>query len=111
MFDLASTNTPWPLNYLPKALESAMQKNLLSVEFKKALTYLETELGDEDWFNGEEPGRSDIMLSFPFQQLVAKGWVDVEKEYPKLDAWKNRILERPAWKRGIEKGNGFDLDF
>lgn len=111
LFSLVSSNTPWPLNYLPKTLEGAVKSNLIDPEFKKALTFMEAELGGDDWFNGNEPGRSDIMLSFPFEQIVQKDWVDVKKEYPKLDAWRNRILERPAWKRGIEKGNGFDLKF
>jgi len=35
-------------------------------------------------------------------------WIDFEKDYPRLAAWRQRIKERPAWKRGLEKGNGYD---
>ena len=111
MFGLATKNTPWPLSYLPRLLENGMKRSFLDVEFEKSFKYLEAELGDEEWFNGKEFGRSDVMLSYPLEQIIQNGWYDLEKEYPKLSAWRNRILETPSWKRGIEKGNGFDLRF
>jgi glutathione S-transferase len=43
--------------------------------------------------------------------IAQKGWVDLEGEWPRLAAWRKRILERDAWKRGMEKGNGYDLRF
>ena len=111
LFDLASAHTPWPFSYITGAIETVARNNLIDAEFKKALAYLEEELGDEDWFNGNEFGRSDIMLSFPMEQIIQKKWVNMEKDYPRMGAWRNRILERAAWKRGLEKGNGFDLRF
>lgn len=78
-------------------------------EFKKALAYLEGELGDEEWFNGKYPGMSDLMVTFPVDMIADRKWLDLEKDFPKLAAWRDRVRERPAWKRGIEKGNGYDL--
>lgn len=109
LFDLASKHTPWPLVYIARAFRKGIQKNFTSAEFKKDLTYLESELGDNKWFNGKELGRADVMLHFPLDNVYARKWVDLEKDYPKLAAWRRRIWERPAWKRGLEKGNGYDL--
>ena len=109
LFHIAAKNTPWPLVYLMRAIRRAIQNSFTGPEFQKMMTYLETTLGDADWFNGEELGRSDIMLSFPLDTAAQRGWIDLEKDYPKLALWRKRILERPAWKRGIEKGNGYDL--
>jgi glutathione S-transferase len=36
-------------------------------------------------------------------------WMDLEKDHPRIAAWRRRVWERPAWKRGLEKGNGYDL--
>jgi len=108
MFDLAAKHTPWPLSYLMRAIRRATQKNITGPEFKKDLTYLEGELGDREWFNGKEVGRSDVMLSFPLDTMAQRKWLDFA-EYPKLAAWRQRILERPAWKKGLEKGNGYDM--
>jgi glutathione S-transferase len=37
--------------------------------------------------------------------------VDMEKEFPELWAWLQRVYARPAWKRGLEKAFGgvYDL--
>jgi len=74
------------------------------------MEFLEGELGDNEWFNGKEFGRVDIMLNFPIDYIYMRKWVESpETNYPKLSAWRQRVWERPAWKRGIEKGNGYDL--
>lgn len=108
-FDLMARNTPWPASYLTKALEGVIKRSFIDAEFKKSLEYLQAELGDHDWFNGDAPGRSDILLSYPMEQIIQRGYVDVDKSYPKLGAWRSRVVNSPAWKKGIEKGNGFDL--
>jgi glutathione S-transferase len=109
LFDLAARHTPWPLVYLARVFRKGIQNNFTTAEFKKSMIYLEGELGDNEWFNGKEFGRADIMLNFPLDYVYARYWVDLEEDYPKLAAWRRRVWERPAWKRGIEKSNGYDL--
>lgn len=107
--DLVVRAVPWPLSYALKAFKAGFDKNYANAEYKKNMEYLEGELGDKDWFNGDMLGRADVMMSFPMDTNAHRGYVDFEKEYPKLHAWRMRILERPAWKRGLEKGNGYDF--
>jgi glutathione S-transferase len=109
LFDLAAKHTPWPLVYIARAFRKGMQNNFTTAEFKKSMTFLEGELGDNEWFNGKEFGRADIMFNFPLDYVYMRNWVDLEKDYPKLEAWRKRVWERPAWKRGLEKCNGYDL--
>ncbi|KAH8805748.1 glutathione S-transferase [Xylogone sp. PMI_703] len=108
-FDIAAKRTPWPLVYLARAVQNGLRKNFSTAEWEKDLSYLESELGDAEWFNGGELGRMDIMLSWPLDMAEQRKWVDFAKDYPKLAGWKKRIQEREAWKRGIGKGNGYDL--
>lgn len=109
LFDLAAKHTPWPLVYITRKIRSSIHDFYTGPEFKKSLEYLQTQLGDEMWFNGAELGRSDVMLSWPLETIVQRKWVDLDKEFPKLSTWRKCILERPAWKRALEKGNGFDM--
>jgi glutathione S-transferase len=109
LFDIAAKHTPWPLVYIARAFRKGIQKNFTTAEFKKSLTFLEGELGENDWFNGKEFGRADIMFSFPLDYIYMRKWADLENDYPKLAAWRKRVWDRPAWKRGLEKGNGYDL--
>ena len=110
LVDIAAKNTPWPISYVVKAIRSGLQNAFTTAEFKKAFIYLETELGDHDWFNGKELGRSDIIISWPFDNITQRGWFDLKKDYPKIAAWRARIESREAWKKGLEKGNGYDLN-
>ena len=107
--DIAVKQTPWPISYVTKAVQKGVRNTFTTAEFKKAFIYLEKELGDSDWFNGKEPGRSDVILSWPFDNIAQRGWFDFEKDYPKIGAWRTRIHNREAWKKSLEKGNGYNL--
>lgn len=107
--EIVAMRTPWPFVYIMRAAQKGFNKAFTGAEFKKSLEYLESELGDREWFNGEHLGRSDVMLQWPIDLIATRGWLDYAKDYPKLDAWRKRILNSPAWKRGLKKGNGYDL--
>jgi glutathione S-transferase len=82
-------------------------------ELRQILGHLERELKDGPeggFFMGKEPGRADIMLEFPVSFCKHRSWwVDLKNEFPVLDAWLQRCYDRPAFKRSLEKGNGYDL--
>ena len=56
------------------------------------------------------PGRADFILTWPVDICTASGFIDL-KMYPNLDKWYARCHERPAWKRSLEKGNGYSLKY
>jgi len=111
LFDLASNQTPWPAVYIMRGIWKVVKKQFSEAEFKKDLAYLEGELGENEWFNGKNLGKCDIILSYPIDMMAQRKWVDFESEYPRIAAWRKRIEERDAWKRGLEKGNGYSLLF
>ncbi|RDW68082.1 hypothetical protein BP6252_09478 [Coleophoma cylindrospora] len=75
------------------------------------LTHFERELkeGGGKWFMGDRPGRPDFLAEFALTTAKARKWVDYEKDFPALNAWLTMVYERPAWKRAMEKGNGYDM--
>ncbi|CAD6457628.1 70403aa0-6342-48bb-b9ff-29b7eaa1316c [Sclerotinia trifoliorum] len=107
IFDIVAQKSPWPLSILMGGVKSNIHKSFTGPEYATQFEYLEKELTDE-WFNGKNLGRPDVMLSWPVDFLAAKKYVDFEK-YPKILQWRNRIQNRDAWKRALEKGNGYDL--
>jgi glutathione S-transferase len=109
LFDLAVKHTPWPFRFIMKMIKDSFDNFFSNTEFKKDMTYLQEELGDSDFFNGKEIGRCDIILSWPMDMILMRGYVNLAKDYPKLHAWKKRIEERPAWKSGLEKGSTYDV--
>jgi len=81
-------------------------------ELRTILGHLEREFKDGpagEFFMGKEPGRADIMLEFPISMVKQRNYLDL-KEFPLLDEWLERVYARPAFKRSLEKGNGYDLN-
>lgn len=108
VFEMLPKRSPWPVSTLMKTVHNMVQKTFTNGEYTKMAKYLDTELGDAEWFNGKELGKADFMLSWPMDNIAQRGWLDFEA-WPRLKAWRQRILERDAWKKGIQKGNGYDL--
>ncbi|QSZ34376.1 hypothetical protein DSL72_005968 [Monilinia vaccinii-corymbosi] len=87
-------------------------KRLGGPALREVLAHLERELKEGPaggFFMGPNPGRADIMLEFPVALVRQRKWLDLESEFPALNVWLDTCYARPAWKRSIEKGNGYDL--
>jgi glutathione S-transferase len=107
IFEIVAEKSPWPLSILLGGVKSNIHKSFTGPEYAVQFGYLEEQLTDV-WFNGKNLGRSDVMLSWPMDFLAAKKYVEFEK-YPKILQWRKKVQEREAWKRAMEKGNGYEL--
>lgn len=79
---------------------------------RSALADVEQELKDGPeggWFMGKEPGRADILMEYPINSTKVRKYLNLKSEFPELDAWLERVHARPAYKRALEKGNGYDM--
>ncbi|OAP60065.1 hypothetical protein AYL99_05067 [Fonsecaea erecta] len=102
--------TPFFVRPLVSVVHKQLRGGYSGPELDAFFKYLDDQLGDQDYFMGTTPGRADFILSFPVDTCTAAGFIDIKK-YPKVEKWHARCRERPAWKRCIEKGNGYDLTF
>ena len=73
-------------------------------EIENNFGFLDAELGDRDYFVGDELTAADINLSFPIQ--AARMLYTLEK-FPKLAAFLTRVQARPAYRRAIERGGAY----
>lgn len=71
------------------------------------IDYVESELGQRPWFAGSEISAADIMMSFPLE--AARERLKLEGHRPKIIDWLNRIHERPAYQRALEKGGPYSF--
>ena len=84
----------------------------LDADLKAAFDVMEAELEGREWFmGGTEPGRVDFILHFYVDLAVMPGYFVLGEGYPRVRGWWERCEGREAWKRGLERGNGYDLDF
>jgi glutathione S-transferase len=78
---------------------------VVASQLKVHLDFLESELGAAPWFLGERFSAADIMLSFPLEAATARAGLDATR--PNLFGFLQRIHERPAYRRALEKGGAY----
>ncbi|MBD2513837.1 glutathione S-transferase [Nostoc sp. FACHB-973] len=89
--------------------DSNVVRGFVAPQIKLHFDYIESELRKSTWFAGEEFTAADIQMSFPLE-VVAMLREDIENR-PKLKEFIDRIHERPAYKRALERGGKYDVSF
>lgn len=108
VMNLLTQAMPFFIRPLFSIAQKQLQKMYTGPEFKLYFQYLNDQLDDQDYFLGANPGRADFIMKWPMDLCIENGFIDV-KAYPNLDKWCTRVIERPAWKRSLEKGNGYSF--
>ncbi|KAI0477435.1 glutathione S-transferase [Xylariaceae sp. FL0804] len=114
---------PFFVRPLFAAAAAAVHRGFLDAELAAQLGWLDGVLaevrpssggggGDDDrdyfFLGGPDPTRVDFLVLFYVQVIAQPGLVDLAP-YPHVRAWHDRCVARPAWKRGLERGNGYNL--
>lgn len=110
LFKAMATRSPFFVRPIISGIHGMLERAFLGPEMKAQLAYLSDQLGGQDYYMGTSPGRADFMISWPIDIASQQGFINLD-EHPKLKAWHERCKARDAWKRGIEKGNGYSLQF
>ncbi|KAK0641871.1 hypothetical protein B0T16DRAFT_380932 [Cercophora newfieldiana] len=112
MLDGVARMAPWFVRPILSKVRSTLGSMVLDPDVAGVMGVLESELKDgREWFmGGDAPGRADFVLKFFVDLAVMPKYVKLDG-YPRVREWRGRCEGREAWKRGLEKGNGYDLDF
>lgn len=92
---------------IARAIAQKVKRSFILPQLEQQQDYMESELGKSAWFAGDEFSAADIQMSFPVEAAGARG--DLGQKHPKLSAWLQRIHERPAYQRALERGGPFEL--
>jgi len=111
MFHGLALKSPFFVRPLLNRVRATIDSLVLGPDVEAIMSVLEAEIGGKDWFmGGEAPSRADFVLHFFVDLAVQPKYVDLGR-FPRLAEWMARCEAREAWKRSLEKGNGYDLDF
>jgi glutathione S-transferase len=72
------------------------------VDSEAEVQFCEDFLATHQWFGGAEFSAADIMMVFPLNFAMELNIVDKTK-FPRINAWKARIEQRPAYQRMLAK--------
>ena len=84
--------------YAPEKLEYAI--NRYSNEARRLYGVIDRRLAQSSWLGGDDYSIADI-ATFPWLRSWENQGI-VLSEYPRLQAWFNKIAERPAVQRGVK---------
>ncbi|KAI0067451.1 thioredoxin-like protein [Artomyces pyxidatus] len=107
VYSLVPQRSPFFIRPLLRAVFATLEGRLVERPLKASLDYIETILAKSGgWFaGGDEPTSADYLMSFGLEGLASRS---PELVGPATLAWVSRIHERPAYKRGLEKGGDYD---
>ena len=72
------------------------------VDSEATVQFAENYLVKHQWFGGSEFSAADIMMLFPLHVGTKLNIVDGEL-FPKIAAWKEKVIARPAYQRMLKK--------
>jgi glutathione S-transferase len=72
------------------------------VDSEAEVQFAEDYLAKHPWFGGDEFTAADIMMVFPLNFAMQLNIVD-KTRFPKINAWKAKIEQRPAYQRMLVK--------
>lgn len=92
---------------IARGIADKVMKGFVGPQLTLHLDWMERELGSAPWFAGERFTAADIQMSFPIQAAASRA--GSMAAYPKLRSFLQRIEQRPAYQRAVERGGALDL--
>jgi glutathione S-transferase len=95
---------PMPFFVKPIARQLCLkvQAKLIDPNLKTSMDFMESHLGKNTWFAGEQMSLADFQMSFAVAALLARS--NAARQCPNIAAWLARIEARPAYQRALAKG-------
>ncbi|GAA5917492.1 hypothetical protein JCM8208_005174 [Rhodotorula glutinis] len=99
--------TAWMARFVCGAIISAF----ILPNLKKTFSFMEEELGDNEYFVGGQFTACDILLSVPYELLraIPANPTVSAAEFPRLAAWHKRVTAREGHVRAEQKGSKSQL--
>jgi glutathione S-transferase len=98
---------PFFVRPVARGIADKVLTNFISPQLKAHRDYLESELKESDWFAGKTFTAADIQMSFVVEAFAARGGLGKSKN--RLNDWLQRIHERPAYQRALQRGGPYAL--
>lgn len=95
---------PMPFFVRPIARElcKRVQQQLIDPNLSTSLAFIEEHLSRHKWFAGEHLTLADFQMSFAVEALLQRA--GGAQQFPHLNAYRDRMVARPAYQRAIAKG-------
>ncbi|MDD0838063.1 glutathione S-transferase [Curvibacter sp. HBC61] len=93
---------PFFVRPIARALCGQVQAKLINPNVDTAMAFMDAHLAQRPWFTGEALGLADFQMSFAVEAALSRA--DQPQRYRHLQAYRQRMNQRPAYQRAIAKG-------
>ena len=93
---------PFFVKPIAKAICAQVQAKLVDPNLATALAFMEAHLAKHKWFSGKDLSMADFQMSFPVEAALSRS-AEVGS-FPRLAAYRERMVARPAYQRALAKG-------
>ena len=107
VFDRVETS-PMPFFAKPiaRGIAAKVMESYVGPNLTRQFDFMEGELARSTWFAGDEFSAADIQMSFPIEAGALRAGLKTGR--PKLAAWLERIHQRPAYQRALQRGGPYE---
>ncbi len=106
LFEKVKTSPmPFLIKPVAKMISDKVLQTFINPEIKLNMGYVESYLGDHEWFAGDHLSGADFQMSFPLEASVATGTVN--SRYPNIVNYVKRFQTREAYLNALEKGGDY----
>lgn len=95
---------PFFVRPIARQLCAKVQTLLIDPNLTTALSFIENHLATHTWFAGDDLTIADFQMSFAIEALLLRRSNDTQKQLPHLCAYRNKLLQRPAYQQAITIG-------
>lgn len=107
IFNLIPRRAPFFLRWFFKPMFGKLRAKIVDADLNRAFAYIEAELGQSTWLAGEQLTAADIQMSFPLEAGMAR--LGLQDACPRIGAFIQRMKERPAFQRALQKGGPYSV--
>ena len=93
---------PFFVRPVARALCAKVAQKLIDPNVQTALAFMDAHLAQQRWFAGEHLTMADFQMSFAVEAALARG--GNVAGWPHLLAYRERMQQRPAYQRALQKG-------
>ena len=109
IFDrVESAPMPFFVRPVARGIARQVKQSFILPQIETHFAYMDGELAKSPWFAGDAFTAADIQMSFPVEGAAVRGGL-TEGTRPHLWAYLQRIHERPAYQRALERGGPYDI--
>jgi glutathione S-transferase len=91
---------------IARAISRKVKDGFIDPNLQRIVKHIDAELGRAGWFAGSDFTAADIQMSFPVEAAAARASAGA---LPNVKRFLDRIHERPAYQRAIEKGGKVEI--